>query len=64
MRVLERWQTLRGERQRNAALQAGCDHDWKVVRGDIGQHLFRNIEYECRKCGKVGFTPVGQGPPR
>ena len=64
MGLFVRLQAWRAEERRIAAVQAACDHDWKVVKTYYGQALFRNIKYQCRKCGKVGFTPPGDGPPR
>jgi hypothetical protein len=62
--LFERWQALRAEGRRLAAIQAACDHDWKVINTHYGQALNRFITYECRKCGKQGSTPAGEGPPR
>jgi hypothetical protein len=62
--LFARWQAWRAERRRIAAIQAACDHDWKVVNTHYGQALNRNFTYECRKCGKLGSTPAGEGPPR
>ena len=64
MGLYERWKARGAEGRRIAALQAACDHDWKVIKAYYGQALFRHIKRECRKCGKVGFSPVGDGPPR
>jgi hypothetical protein len=62
--LVARWQAFRAEERRIAAIQAACDHDWKLVDTHYGRALNRFFTYECRKCGKVSSAPAGEGPPR
>ena len=63
MGLFVRGKAWRADGRRIAEMHATRDHDWQVVNAHYGQALFRNITWECRKCGKVGSIPVG-GDPR